>query len=52
MYKFTDEDLEIITNIYKYCNYSNLLHADKETPSTISELLTQIDKYVAILNKV
>ncbi len=50
--KLTDEDLETITNIYKYCNYSNLLHADKETPSALSELTQHIDKFVTILNKI
>jgi hypothetical protein len=52
MAKLTDEDLETITNIYKYCNYSNLLHADKETPSALSELTQHIDKFVQILGKV
>lgn len=46
MAKLSDDDLEVITNIYKYCNYSNLLHADKETPSALSELMTHIDKFV------
>ncbi len=50
--KLTDEDLETITNIYKYCNYSNLLHADKENPSALSELTQHIDKFVQILGKV
>jgi len=50
--KLSDDDLEIITNMYKYCNYSNLLHADKETPSALSELMTHIDKFVKILDKV
>ena len=49
--KLTDDDLEVVTNMYKYCNYSNLLHADKETPSALSELQTHIDKFVQILNK-
>jgi len=49
--KLTDEDLEVVTNMYKYCNYSNLLHADKETPSALSELQTHINKFVEILNK-
>ncbi|HRY62176.1 MAG TPA: AAA family ATPase [Candidatus Paceibacterota bacterium] len=52
MAKLTDEDLETIANIYKYCNYSNLLHADKESPSAFSELTKHIDKFVEILNKV
>lgn len=50
--KLSDDDLEIITNMYKYCNYSNLLHADKETPSALSELLNHIAKFTRILNKV
>lgn len=51
MAKLSDDDFEVITNMYKYCNYSNLLHADKETPSALSELMTHIDKFVKILNK-
>ncbi len=50
--KLTDEDLETITNIYKYCNYSNLLHADKETPTALSELTQHVDKFFQILNKI
>ncbi len=50
--KLSDDDLEVITNMYKYCNYSNLLHADKETPSALSELMTHIDKFDQILDKV
>ena len=52
MAKLSDDDLEVITNMYKYCNYSNLLHADKETPSALSELMTHIDKFVKIMQKV
>lgn len=52
MAKLSDDDLEVITNMYKYCNYSNLLHADKETPSALSELITHIDKFVKIMQKV
>ena len=52
MAKLSDGDLEVVTNMYKYCNYSNLLHADKETPSALSELMTHIDKFVKILDKV
>jgi len=51
MAKLSDGDLEVVTNMYKYCNYSNLLHADKETPSALSELMTHIDKFVKILDK-
>lgn len=50
--KLTNDDLETIANIYKYCNYSNLLHADKETPSALSELTIHIGKFVGILNKI
>jgi len=50
--KLDDSDLEIMTNIHKYCNHSNLLHADKESPSALSELMTHIDKFVIIQNKV
>lgn len=52
MAKLSDGDLETMINMYKYCNYSNLLHADKETPSALSELMTHIDKFVGILDKV
>ena len=52
MAKLSDDDLEVITNMYKYCNYSNLLHADKETPSALSELMTHIDKFVKIMQKI
>ena len=48
--KLSDDDLEIITNMYKYCNYSNLLHADKETPSALSELTNHIGKFTQILD--
>jgi hypothetical protein len=52
MAKLSDDDLEVIINMYKYCNYSNLLHVDKETPSALSELITHIDVFVKILDKV
>jgi len=51
MAKLSYDDLETMINMYKYCNYSNLLHADKETPSALSELMTHIDKFVGILDK-
>jgi len=50
--KLNDEDLELIKNIYKYCDYSNLLHFDKETPSALSELVSHIGRFSEILNKV
>lgn len=50
--KLDDSDLEVIVNIHKYCNHSNLLHTDKENPSSISELTTYIDKFAKIQNKV
>ena len=50
--KLTDDDLEVITNMYRYCNYSNLLHADKESPSALTELTTHISEFVGILKKV
>lgn len=50
--KLEEEDLEIMINIYKYCNYSNLLHIDKQTPSALSELITHISKFSTILSKV
>ena len=51
MAKISDNDLEIIASIYKYCNYSNLLHADKEMSTTLSELRMHIDKFTEIINK-
>lgn len=51
MVKLSDDDLEIMTNMYKYCNYSNLLHADKESPSGLSELMNHIGKFVSIIDK-
>lgn len=50
--KLDDADFEAIINIHKYCNYSNLLHADKEMPSAISELMKYINKFTSILDKV
>lgn len=50
--KLSDEDLELIKNIYKYCDYSNLLHFDKESPSALSELMSHIGRFSEILNKV
>jgi wobble nucleotide-excising tRNase len=50
--KLSDDDLEIMISMYKYCNYSNLLHADKETPSALTELIIHIDKFVKILDKI
>ncbi len=50
--KLDDEDLKVITNIYNYCNWSNLMHVDKELPSALSELMQHISKFVQILNKV
>ena len=51
MLKLTNDDYDVISNIYKYCNYSNLLHVDKENPSALSELVFCIDTFVNILNK-
>jgi len=51
MLKLNDNDYDVISKIYKYCNYSNLLHADKENPSALSELMQYIDTFVGILNK-
>lgn len=50
--KLSDADLESLKNVYKYCNHSNLLHADKENPSALSELTLHIEKFVAIIDKV
>lgn len=50
--KLDDVDLERVKNIYKYCSYSNLLHADKEIPSAISELDNHIAEFIKITEKV
>jgi len=50
--KLTDVDLKELTKLYKYCNYSNLLHADKEIPSAISELDKHIQSFIKITDKV
>ena len=50
--KLNDKDLERVRNIYKYCSYSNLLHADKEIPSAISELDNHISEFIKITEKV
>lgn len=49
--KLDDSDLETIKKIYKYCNHSNLLHADKENPSALSELITHIENFTEVLDK-
>lgn len=49
--KLTEDDLDTLTNIYNYCNQSNLLHVDKENPSALSELLNNINRFAAILDK-
>ena len=48
----SDADLDVIDKVYKYCNYANFLHADKETASTLNELLQHIDKYLTIIDSV
>jgi wobble nucleotide-excising tRNase len=47
------DDAEIISiiNMYKYCNHSNLMHVDKESPSTLWELIKFIDQYLEIKRK-
>lgn len=47
-----DNDLESISNIYRYCNYANLLHIDKENPSALSELINHINQFKEVLDKV
>ncbi len=48
----TDADLDIIEKVFKYCNYTNFLHADKEASSASNELLQHIDKYIIIIDGV
>jgi len=50
--KLDSKDLEVIEKIYKYCNHSNLLHADKEATSAMSELLNHIKRYVKLIDKI
>lgn len=49
--KLTDDDLDVVKNIFKFCNYSNLLHADKEIPCAIKELTNYIDTFIQIIDK-
>jgi hypothetical protein len=48
----TDTDLDVIDKVFKYCNYANFLHADKEASSALNELLQHIDKYIIIIDRV
>jgi energy-coupling factor transporter ATP-binding protein EcfA2 len=48
----SDSDLDIIDKVFKYCNYANFLHADKESSSALNELLQHIDKYITIVDNV
>lgn len=48
----SDADLDIIEKVFKYCNYANFLHADKEASSALNELLQHIDKYIIIIDAV
>ncbi len=50
--KLTDEDLVTVTNLYKFCNWSNTMHVDKEAPAALAELRTHIEKFVVIAEKV
>jgi wobble nucleotide-excising tRNase len=49
--KLDEDDLDVLTNIYNYCNQSNLLHVDKENPSALSELISNIDRFEKIMDK-
>lgn len=50
--KLSDDDYESINSIYNYCNWSNLMHADKQEMSALSELKKHILKFVEIHKKV
>jgi ABC-type lipoprotein export system ATPase subunit len=50
--KLDQKDIETIVKIYKYCNYSNLLHADKEVLSALTELINHIGHFITTLDKV
>ena len=52
MAKLSDEDLDEIQKIFNYCNYSNLLHVDKENPSSLAELQNAITRFVKVLDKI
>lgn len=46
-----DSEIETVINMYKYCNHSNLMHIDKESPSTLWELTKFIEQYLEIKKK-
>jgi|GEM_PF-1054435 len=50
--RLSDIDLDNIEKVYKYCNYANFLHADKEASSALSELLAHIDNYIGIIDTI
>jgi len=50
--KLEESDFDSITKIYKYCNHSNLLHIDKEIPSSLSELIIHINIFISIIDKI
>ncbi|QNA46126.1 AAA family ATPase [Lacibacter sediminis] len=47
-----DADLDTIEKVFKYCNYANFLHADKEASSALNELLQHIEKYLVVVDAV
>jgi len=49
--QLNETDLDTLTNIYNYCNQSNLLHVDKENPSALTELINNIDRFSKIIDK-
>lgn len=46
----TEAQCASILKIYKFCNYSNYLHVDREEPATLGELLGHINDFAAIRN--
>lgn len=46
------KDIETIEEIYQYCNHSNLLHADKEAASALTELINHIEHFVTTIDKI
>ncbi len=50
--RLSDSDLDNIEKVFKYCNYANFLHADKEASSALNELLAHIGNYLVIIDSI
>lgn len=49
--KIPDEDFDTLDKVYRYCNWSNLLHTDKEAPSALGELTNHISNFVKVIER-